>query len=574
MTAKLPDSILKRSVFAIGTPGAGKSHGVAEGIVIPLLKREQQAVIIDPTDAWFGLAMSKSGKQPSGFNITVFGGEHGSVPLTPNMGRAMGDLLGREPISAILSIWHFSLQEQIEFVSDFSAAIMEVNRKPITLVIDESDEFIPQKPELGKELLKCKLRTKRIVTRGRKSGFRPVLITQRPQALDTAARNGCQVMMAFQCTGHHERTQIEDYVKSNGDPKTMKDMLSSLVELKVGQAWVWAPRDKYLECIQFPKIDVFDSFDAIDENSVKIKTVPVSGKRLETIEAALADFEEQRKANDPELLKKKIRSLESAVVARSNNFPPAPAVPDKAALNAARNAGYNEAIEAATKWQEKWIKEMRLRHVVVVDKLDQLISEIDQPPTLLKLHVEKPSVKSNGAVHPVQVQKPNARTPVVNDPNNPLTTSQRKMLNALAWWKAMGNEQPTNAMVGVVAGYRPSSGGINNILSELSTLGYVARSSGRVSLTHEGAALTDIQQRGSMEELQKRARDILTGPQLKMFDAVMSHYPDDIENGDAGEQAGYQRTSGGINNILSELSTMSLVERHKGRVKAADWLFG
>lgn len=579
----LPDNVFKRSVFAIGTPGAGKSHGVAEGIVIPLLEREQQAVIIDPTDAWFGLALDKSGKKQSGYNITVFGGEHGSVPLTPNMGRAMGELLGKEPISAVLSIWHFSLQEQIEFVSDFSAAIMEVNRKPITLVIDEADEFIPQKPELGNQLLKCKTRTKRIVTRGRKSGFRPILITQRPQALDTAARNGCQVMMAFQCTGHHERTQIEDYVKSNGDPKVMKDMLGSLASLHVGQAWVWAPRDHFLERIQFSKIKVFDSFDAIDENSVSVKTVPVSDKRLATITAALAEFELQRKANDPELLRKRIKELEASI-----KKAPAPVqaasvtVPNKALLAAARAGGYNEGVDVANKAWERWRKTVSsLFSKFVMSEMPSIADALAKPPELLQLLVDVPTTtQTYAAPAPIVVKAiPDGRYVVdTREQNRPsgVSRSLQKVLDAIAWWESAGFTTPSRAQVANAAGYTVTSGNFKNILSGLSSAGLIHYpQTGSCALTPEGKALTHMQDLPDRSSLYRRVQEIVGNSCWKLLSTLIAIAPADMSRDELARRNNYQPTSGNFKNLLSKMSTLELVTYPKsGCVRAADWLTG
>lgn len=601
---KLPDAVRSKAILAVGAPGSGKSSNTAEAIIIPDLEAGKQVVIIDPTDAWFGLALSKNGKSASGYPIAVFGGDHGSVPLTPNMGRAMGELLGREPISAVLSIWHFSLHEQIVFVSEFSAAIMEVNKKPIRVVYDEADEFIPQKPELGGDLLKCKLRAKRIVTRGRKSGFRPVLITQRPQALDTAVRNLCQVIMAFQSPGHHERTQIEDYIKSNGDPKQMQKMLSSLSGLQVGEAWVWAPREKYLSRIRFPMISCFDSFKEIDETTKKIKVVPISDKNLKTIHAALQDFEIQRKANDPSDLRREVGRLKKELMLASSSTAPAKDTAEikKISFDAGVAAGHKQnerQIRVLKAIVEKEVSNMKhklsqilsnmARNAKVAEdgiaalresaaqlqaatdlKFPELGVELEKMGTVVTTSAPIPS-KSIPMKQPASYRRPHDDEGRVNG----VTKPQKKMIDALAWWRAAGNNSPTKEMVAVVAGYKPSSGGVNNLLAELSSMGMISRPTpGVISLTDTGVATAEFQEVTTVEELAGRVEAILTAPQSKMLAPILAAYPGDISKDDAAVAAGYLPTSGGVNNLLSELSTLSIITRPRpGVLMAAKWLF-
>lgn len=597
----LPEAVRNKGVLAVGAPGSGKSSNTAEAMIIPDLESNKQVVIIDPTDAWFGLALSKSGKEPSGYPITVFGGEHGSVQLTPNMGKAMGYLLGKEPVSAVLSIWHFSLQEQITFVSEFCAAIMEVNRKPIRVVFDEADEFIPQKPELGNDLLKCKLRAKRIVTRGRKSGFRPVLITQRPQALDTAVRNLCQVIMAFQSPGHHERTQIEDYVKSNGDPKQMQDMLSSLSGLQIGEAWVWAPREKYLKRIQFPMLTCYDSFKEIDEDSANIKTVPVSDKHLKHITAALAEFEEQRKANDPELLRKRLKDMEREVATLEGEVEhqkklrtKALATPNKHALDEASAAGYFDGLGKG--WKAGWRDGYGVGWQEQTDAITKVIKANTVPANMVI--PEPPAMKDRGAY-----KKPPASTTMTVNPfphdayrsappprparkapvgplNPPVTVGahdrtgpERKILAALAEWKAMGFDRPSRTQLAALCDYHPRTPAFTNPLSALRTAGDIDYESGAVWLTDAGLARVEIPTIYSADELHEKLRGFLNGPQRKIFDFLVAFGTANVSRQEIADALNYHVRTPAFTNPLSALRSRDILDYGNGFVHLRPWVF-
>lgn len=584
-TINLPTTITNKAVVAIGTPGAGKSHGVAESIVIPALQRHEQVVIVDPTDAWFGLALSKDGKRPSGLDIAVIGGEHGQIPLTPNMGTAMGDLLGREPISAILSLSHLELDEQIQFVSDFSRAIMRVNRKPIRLIYDEADEFCPEKPELGKELFKCRLSVRRIVTRGRKPGFRPVLITQRPQALSVAARNLCQVMMAFQCAGHHERKQIKDYVENNGDPATMKDMLGTLGQLAVGEAWVWAPRVRFLQRVQFSKIEVYDSFKDLDESTANIAAVPISQKHLASLKKSLEEFEQQRKANDPKELRERVAELEY-LLSQTEQHDPMTAGAGPEELEAEYQRGRAAERLALLEWLEQHNGALRNAMFAAEEGIQSIRAALDESPPLKDAGTIPEEAWTGARMVKPRATKPEPRTQSpprqsrrVAGETHPepgeLNGSQRRALNALAWWQVLGKHEPTVPMIAVVAGWKPSSGGTNNRLSELCTMGLVERRSpGTASLTPAGqAAAKPGDAPRNVLQVHDKVRNVLTGSQVKVFEALRASYPKSMTVVDIARACGWTDESGGTNNRVSELVTMSIAERPKpGEVKLQQWL--
>ena len=70
----LPVEMVTQTAAILAKRGVGKTH-TAVVITEELLAADQQVVILDPLDVWFGLRSSRDGKDP-GFPITVLGGEH------------------------------------------------------------------------------------------------------------------------------------------------------------------------------------------------------------------------------------------------------------------------------------------------------------------------------------------------------------------------------------------------------------------------------------------------------------------------------------------------------------------
>jgi Mn-dependent DtxR family transcriptional regulator len=63
------------------------------------------------------------------------------------------------------------------------------------------------------------------------------------------------------------------------------------------------------------------------------------------------------------------------------------------------------------------------------------------------------------------------------------------LLEALAWWAAMGHQEPTRTQLAAKAGWTPKGSNLRNRLSELSQLSLVEYPrAGTVRLTPAGAA--------------------------------------------------------------------------------------
>lgn len=614
-THALPDVAFRKLVAAVGTPGAGKSYNLCEQMVIPKLERREQVVIIDPTGAWFGVTLKPDGKRPSGHDIAIFGGDHGSMMLTPNMGRAVGELLGKEPISAVLDLSNMELSEQIHFMSEWAVSILLHNKKPITVVIDEADEFLPQVSMEKGELSVCKGRVKRLITRGRKRGFRPVILTQRPQAVDKGAFNMVQVLIALQCSGHHERKQIEEYVKANGDPSAVGEMLKTLPELEVGEAWVWAPRDRFLERMKFGRLSVYDSFKEEDEEGGFEGTVPVNDASLGGIKAALAEFENQRKANDPKVLKARVADLEKQLRAKAPAAAPAPVKTDtRADLAEIKQKKFDEGVAAGQRQAERQIKALKglvakgieamqrklssiltqmARHAKAIEdglaalrgaaaeiegatgmKFPELEAELEKMASVITAGAPIPAPTEKAAAVPRAEKRASAPPPTGDAPEG-VSQRHKAVLDAIAWWAAAGIEAPSRVQVAGKCGHNAGGGYFRDLLGKLSGIGLIAYPKpGTVQLTDAGRAAAPAYEMATQDELHRAVEDSLEARHWAMLKVLIEAYPNEISRADLAAACGKDAGGGYFRDLVGKLSGLEMVTYpRQGAVKAADWLF-
>src|SRR5690606_38367713 len=109
------------------------------------------------------------------------GGEHGDLPLEEASGALLADVVMESGASVILDLSDLSEAAMRRFLADFCSRLYQAkatDRRPLHLILDEADEFAPQRLPRGGERLFGAI--DRIVRRGRARGLGCTLISQRP----------------------------------------------------------------------------------------------------------------------------------------------------------------------------------------------------------------------------------------------------------------------------------------------------------------------------------------------------------------------------------------------------------
>lgn len=184
-----------------------------------------------------------------------------------------------------------------------------VNGTPVHLVIDEADMFAPQRL-LDKEGEAAKLlgMMETIVRRGRVKGFIPWLITQRPAVLSKDVLSQADGMIAFKLTASQDRDAIGAWIEGQADKQEGRSILASLPGLERGRGVVWIPTRGILETASFPQKVTFDS-SRTPKRGEKKQDATLQPLDLGRLKDRLSKVEAETKANDPKALKAEIAAL-------------------------------------------------------------------------------------------------------------------------------------------------------------------------------------------------------------------------------------------------------------------------
>lgn len=224
--------------FAIlGKKGRGKTY-TASVLAEELMSAGCAICVIDPTGVWHGLRSSADGRE-AGFPVVIIGGEHADVTLRADQGAAVAELIATQRVPAVLDLSLMRKTERRTFVTDFLEMLYWRNRDPLHLIIDEADEFAPQRAPAGIERLLGA--TEDIVRRGRVRGLGVTLCTQRAAALHKTVLSQIDSLIALGVTAPQDVNTISDWVAQHAEEGQARQVRQSLPSLPVGQAWVWSP---------------------------------------------------------------------------------------------------------------------------------------------------------------------------------------------------------------------------------------------------------------------------------------------------------------------------------------------
>jgi DNA helicase HerA-like ATPase len=235
--------------------GSGKTYA-AKGFVERLLESGARVTIVDPLGVWWGLRASADGAP--GYPVVVFGGRHADVPITSDMGAALGRMIAFEALVCVVDLSDLgSSAARRRFMAAFAEALYETNEEPLHLVLDEADLWAPQRPIKGWESLLGHI--EEIVRRGRVRGFIPWLITQRPAVVHKDVLSQADILIAMKLTASQDRDAIGAWIEGQADRQEGKRILGDLPRLERGEGYVWAPGYALPGRISFPPIRTFDS---------------------------------------------------------------------------------------------------------------------------------------------------------------------------------------------------------------------------------------------------------------------------------------------------------------------------
>lgn len=562
------EAVTQRQAF-LGKPGSGKSYAAT-------LEAEQmydagaQFVALDPVGIWYGLRLDGKGK---GLPIPVFGGLHGDIPLEPTSGALIADLVVDRRLTCVLDVSQFEHDtDKARFAAGFASRFyfrMKASPAAVHIFLEECQEFVPQNPAKGEEQMLHDF--VRMTKLGRNFGIGMSLITQRPQEVSKKALNLTECLFAFQMTGAHERKAIRDWVHAVGADENILDVLPTL---DVAHAHVYSPQwlkiSKVVKIAEKRTADV-SSTPAVGESKVQSK--PLAKVDLEQLRHEMAATIEKQKADDPAELRKEIANLRRELrLAAAHGVPPmdeehrlkeiAQAVQQAVADERRASAVAMRVLISGAKAARQLVVEAHVHAENLVPRLAVVAEEFGK--VIDRAELERNELAP--VMAPVSPPRPSPVTSRETRVESPAGASgvsrpQQRMLNAMAQLAAMGLARAPRTIVAAMSGQSPSSSGFEKNMSTLRSSGYIHYpDADSLALTAEGSAIADAGRIPlSLADLHGSVRDLVSGPQWRMLEALISAYPDSMDRGALAAQSNQSVTSSGFEKNLSTLRTLGFI---------------
>lgn len=524
----------------LGKKGRGKTY-TASVLAEELMEAGCLICVIDPTGVWHGLRSSADGREP-GFPVVILGGDHADVALRADQGAAVAELIARQRFPAVLDLSLMRKNERRAFAADFLETLYWRNREPLHLIIDEADEFAPQRAPAGIERLLGA--TEDIVRRGRVRGLGVTLCSQRAAALHKTVLSQIDSLIALGVTAPQDVNTISDWVAQHAEEGQAREVRQSLPALPVGQAWVWSP--EWLGVTQRISVRRRRTFDssatpkagARRHTATTLAPVDVEGLRrqLDGIggeQASSAEAGQQHAQGEIEQLRRQLAAEQARVAQVQRVEVPVLSAQDLQALTEAvahlRSVG--EQISAAASTIERALSTTQ--------------------PAVTRASDTSPAQQPTEPESPEPVDAPPAGE---GASDGRLGLAQRQILTVLAQ-----HGQRTTNQVALLTGRSHKGGGYRNALSTLRSSGLI-EGRGNIRITDAGRAAL-----GSWEPLPPPgpglidwwAQQLDKAPRL-ILQHLASTPHRDVPIAEIAEATEYSPAGGGFRNAISRLRSLDL----------------
>lgn len=571
----IPREAIDQNAIVLGKTRSGKSSAMRLIVESNTLAEHKPACIIDPKGDWWGLKLGADGKS-AGFPVIIFGGEHADIPINAHAGAHIAELITSGNRPCIIDLGGWMVAERTRFFIDFASTLFRHVRSGLYLVIDECHNFAPKGKLFDPEAAKMLHWANRLASEGLGKGLMLLSASQRPQKVHNDYLTSHETLIAKRVIHKADRDALKDWIDGCGDPAIGKQMIASIADLDRSEAWAWSPEIGFgPEKVTFPFFSTYDSFKPQGAGVVE-KLKGWASVDLDEVRGKLTAVVEESKANDPKALKAENAKLSAELVKlRKSASSPSneTAKSNEADLKAARAEGevrghalgFAAAMKVVSPLARKIEAHVRGAHEraeEAVKAFDALWAAQGATPAL-PIAVSAPKMQFAAR----EVANPAPRAPRSNGHDTDLPAPHRRVLAAISFWASVGHSAPTREQVAGVAGYSPGSGGFNNILGGLATSGMIVKPmAGRVALGEEAPQI-DM----TPEEAREKLLSVLTGPERKIVDALGGD-TSPVTRDEVAKRTDYSAGSGGFNNLLGHLCTLTVLEKpNAGYVALSGW---
>lgn len=559
MSQPFTDAALDDRLGFVGTAGSGKSYN-AMGRIERLLAKGARVACVDPLGVFWGLRLKPDGKTESGFNIPIFGGPHGDLPLTEHSGALIGETVAGMAESCIIDLSEIGTKAgERRFMLHFLTALYrKAKDEPLHLVIDEADMFAPQKlTDKDGEAAKLLGMMETVVRRGRIKGFIPWLITQRPAVIAKDVLSQVDGLVAFKLTSSQDRDALSAWVEGSADKEDWKTMRAALPAMERGQGIVWIPGRGIMETARFPEKATFDS-SRTPKRGEKKSTASLKPLDLGTLKERLAKVDAETKANDPKVLKAEVAKLQRELA----NAGKSSAIDPKAIDEAYQNGIAEGLVRGETRGKAA-LETAQDRLAGIVAILTEARLSLNSPMLAQRqvtpLRVPQAALKQPPIPHA-------ARSAGNGHADTSLPKGERLCLVAIAQHR----NGITRQHLTVITGYKRSTR--DAYIQRLREKDFVSEQSGRLHPTDIGlGALGEFDLLPTGEELQQHVLSMLPEGERAVLAVLLPAYPNGVDRDVISDATGYKRSTRDA--YIQRLSTRELVAADRGIVRASHDLF-
>lgn len=571
MTHPIPTDAQDDRLAIVGTAGSGKTYAAGTAIE-RILRGGNRVIVVDPLGVWWGLRLKPDGETASRFNVVIFGGPHGDLPITENAGALIGETVAAMAESCILDLSQLGTKaaERRFMLAFLTALYRKFAGDLVHIVFDEADMFAPQQL-LDKEGEAPKLlgMMETLVRRGRVRGFIPWLITQRPAVLSKNVLSQADGLIAFKLTSSQDRDAIGDWVQGQADKAQWKEMWGSLATMQQGQGLIWIPGRGILDTVQFPAKKTFDSSRAPKRGEKRLE-MALKPLDLAALKGRLSTIEAEATANDPRLLRRRIAELESATRKAAATAAPAYAPPSPAELaererigfETGRATGYRAAWAAANDQAAALFSKIPADIRAALDEFKRLanlpVAEIAPPANKAGRQIGSPG---RPAI-PARKETPAYPSPVfvAYDGVDEKLGGERKLLAVLASSYPAGL---TEAQWATIAGLKRTGGTWGTYKSRLRSRGLIKQSGDLWFATETGLAIcgpVESLPSDTPEERLAMWAQKVGGGAGRLLHALARRYPGAASRDELAGDVRMEASGGSFGTYLSRLRSNGLVE--------------
>lgn len=567
----------------LGIKKAGKTYG-AKGVAEQLIDHGVPLIVFDAIGLWRFLKTPGDGHGGKGYKVVVAGGEAPDIPLTAQNASEIIRAAMRSNVSLVIDLYDpkLSKADWRKIVQTGFHTLLYENKQhgPRYVILEEAAEYIPQKVYDGETYAAVE----KTVRMGGNVGLGVALLNPRSQELNKAVLDLCDNLVLLRQRGNAAIDAVQKWM-DKVNPEIADEITASLPKISCGECWVWAENSETPVYTKTHKLHSFHPDRTKHGENIKARQSVDTAEFVSTLLSELPKVVEEKKANDPaELkrtiteLKRKVSDLERKAPEVKQSEPIKVPVFDKEDREILTGLVEDIKNTAENLDQIKFsLGDMKSAVANLGAKANSLASSIS--PVVVHSHRVTRTLGGRSALKKID----RTRSAVMENGHSDtsINSTQQRILDALAWFESVGNNQPSTLQVGAVALIDSTGGYFSNMVGPLSANGLIDRGNGVMSLTDAGRKIAQVPDNISTlgdyhAMLCERVRKLKSagGKTVEILEVIIAQGPDgEITTEEIGQLVQVDHTGGYFSNMIGPLGGLGLIERDRGIVRPTEILF-